>query len=151
MFQLDLTRRFIQVPPESVSVLYQSVNNASVLLPGQPSAQASAVVVGYRIESKRYGVMVGLHLVDSRRHLIYAHDDGGLDPEGARTAAHEAIAFVESMGFFMENTGWKDLDALARRECMVSLKVFQPPDEPSEAPRAVVDPRTKLARLLVQF
>jgi hypothetical protein len=151
VFTLDLTRRFIQVPQDSISVLYQSVNNASVLLPGQPSAQASAVVVGFRIESKVYGVLVGLHLVESKRHLIYVHEDAGLDPDGARTAAHDAITFVESMGFFMENSGWKDLDPVARRERMVSLKVFQPPEEPSEAPKPVVDPRTKLARLLVQF
>jgi hypothetical protein len=150
MFQHDPTRLFVQVPPDSISALYQSSNTASVAVPGQPQALASAIIIGHRLASRVYGVMLALHLHESHRHMVFVHPDQGLDPEGARQAAQEAISFVESMGFMMENAGWKDLDPVARRERLAALKVFQPPEGTEEIPK-VTDPRTKLARLLVQF
>jgi hypothetical protein len=122
-----------------------------VLLPGQPSALSRAFIVGYRVEAKRYAVAVALHLVNEKRHLVFAHEDAGLDPDGARLAATEAIAFTESMGFFMENIGWKDLDPIAQREMLAGMLVFQPPEGTRDEQPKVIDPRTKLARLLVQF
>lgn len=150
MFQLAPEREYVQVDPSAVAVVYHSVNSASVLLPGQPSAIARAVIVGYKRESKRYSVVVALHLVESKRHLLFAHDNPNLDPDGARAAATEAISFVESMGFFVENSGWKDMDPVAQRELLASMLVFQPPAG-KKAAEKIVDPRTKLARLLVQF
>jgi hypothetical protein len=150
MFRAAPEREYVQVDPSAVSVVYQSVNSVNVLLPGESSAMARAAIVGYKLESKRYAVVVALHLVDSRRHLIFVHDNAHLDPDGARQAAGEAISFVESMGFFVENSGWKDLDRVAQRELLAGMLVFQPPAARKEQEK-VVDPRTKLARLLVQF
>jgi hypothetical protein len=151
MFQENPQLTFVQIAPDTISALYQSVNTATVVLSGQPPALASAVIVGHRIASRRYGVVLALHLSEARKHLIFTHQDGGLDPAGAREAAEEAIGFVESMGFMMENAGWKDLDPVAQRERLAALKVFQPPEGSAEEGPKVLDPRTKLARLLVQF
>jgi len=153
VYRLDPVHLFIQLPPEAISALYHSVNSVSVLLPGEASAIATAVIIGYRMEPKRFGVVIALHLVEARRHLIYTHDDDGLDHDGARAAAQEAIAFTESMGFFMENAGWKDLDPVQQRERLAGVRVFQPPEVTAQAAQAskIVDPRTKLARLFVQF
>lgn len=141
---------FLRIDASSISVVYQSVNSASVLLPGRPSAVARAYVIGHKLESRRYAVLVALHLIDEKRHLFFTQSPEGLDPEEARSAATEGIAFAESMGFFLENASWKSLDPVEQRELMAGMKVFQPPEVPKEQPK-VVDPRTKLARLLVQF
>lgn len=150
MFRFDPTRAYVNVPQGMISALYHSQNNAAVALPGQPAALAKAIVVGYKLDARLFGVVIALHLVDTGRHLIYGHDDKGLDPTGARTAAQEAIAFVEAMGFFMENAKWRDVPPAARAELLASLKVFDPPLVTTEEPK-VLDPRTKLARLLVQL
>jgi len=153
LFQPAPDREYVQVDPGSISVVYQSVNSVSVALPGLSAAMARAVIVGYKLESKRYAVVVALHLVDAGKHLLFMHDDPHLDPGGARRAATEAISFVESMGFFVENASWKDLDPVAQRELLANLLVFQPPtaEAKKKEAEALVDPRTKLARLLVQF
>lgn len=150
MYKLAPEIDFLRIDQSAISVVYQSVNSASVLLPGQSSVLARAYVIGHKLESRRYAVLVALHLTEQKRHLFYLHDEGELDPEGARLAATEAIAFAESMGFFMENADWRNLDVVDQRELLAGMQVFQPPEPPKEAPK-VVDPRTKLARLLVQF
>ncbi len=140
----------MNVPPENISALYHSQNNAPVALPGQPAAIAKAIVIGYKLDARLFGVIIAMHLVDTGRHLVYTHDDKGLDPMGARAAAQEAIAFVEAMGFIMENAKWRDASPAAKAELRANLKVFDPPVVTAEDTR-VVDPRTKLARLLVQL
>jgi hypothetical protein len=153
VFRLDAARSYVPVDPGAIIALYQSVNSSSVLVPGQPSAaMARAVVAGHRLASGAFDVVIGLHLPDTARHLVFASDLGELDGEGARDAARDAIQFVEAMGFFMENANWRQLDEVARVELVASLKVFQPPPAAVvEAQAKVVDPRTKLARLLAQF
>ncbi len=46
---------------------------------------------------------------------------------------------------------WRDLDPVARIELLAGLKVFQPPVKAAVERARPVDPRTKLARLLVQL
>ena len=94
MFKLAPEIDFLRVDQPAISVVYQSVNSASVLLPGQPSMVARAYVIGHRLESRRYAVLVALHLTEQKRHLFFVHDEPELDPEGARSAATEAIAFA---------------------------------------------------------
>lgn len=151
LFQPDSSRTFIDVDPAHVAALYQSVNQTTVLVPGEASAMARAVVVGHR-SAGGFDVVIGLHLVDAGRHLVFRRSDPStLDGEGARDAARDALAFVESMGFFMENVNWKQLEAADRGDLLAQLKVFAaPPGRVVEARRST-DPRTKLARLLVQL
>lgn len=152
MYRLDAAREFLAVDAGAIIALYQSVNTASVSLPGLPAATARAIIAGHRCGDGSFDVTIGLHLPESGRHLVFAHDEGALDRDGARTAAKEALGFVEAMGFFMENVNWKDLDAVAQRELAASMKVFHPPPARVKADvKKVADPRTKLARLLAQF
>lgn len=138
--------------PASVTALYQSVNVTQVLLPGRNSETASAVLVAVQAGAG-LRVLIALHLPSTGEHVVYVHDGGPLVGQAAREVAAEALAFVESMGFFMENVSWRELDPVSQRELLASLKVFQPPVVQPKAASAerVVDPRVKLARLLVQI
>jgi hypothetical protein len=150
LFRLDVEREHLPVEPPHIVALYQSVNTASVVLPGVPATTARAVVVGFR-SGESFDVAVGLHLTKEERHLVFTHDEGPLDSAGARQMAKEALSFVEAMGFFMENVNWRDLGPSGQHELLEGLKVFHPPTGARAASRAVADPRTKLARLLAQF
>lgn len=150
MFQLAPEETFVRVDPASILSLHVSVNAMQVLLPGRPSALAQAVVVGFR-EGPGFGVLLALHLTEAGEHLVYRHDGGLLDGDGARVAAAEGLEYAESMGFFMEPQSWRELDPVARIELLAGLKVFQPPVKAAVERARPVDPRTKLARLLVQL
>lgn len=144
--------KYLAIDPQGIVALYHSVNATSVLLPGRPSQNARAVIVGHR--PLAFAVHVALHFPDTGEHLVYKPDEEALDAEGARQYAQEAIQFAESMGFFMENLNWRDLDPVQRPELLASLKVFQPPvvtGPAADERRRPLDPRTKLARLLVQL
>lgn len=151
MFRFDAERTHLAVDPTAIIALYQSVNTAQVAQPGVPTASARAVIVGHRLPDG-FDVIIGLQLTNDERHLVFTHDLGQLDRAGARQAAKEALAFAESMGFFMENVSWRELDPAARRERFQALKVFEPPPQKSRSEaKLVVDPRTRLARLLAQL
>lgn len=151
LFQPEPSLTFLDVDPAHLAALYQSVNQTAVLVPGEASAMARAVVVGHR-QADGFDVVIGLHLVESGRHLIFRRGDPStLDGEGARDAARDALAFVESMGFFMENVNWKQLGPDDRVQLLAELKVFAPPPARVAETRRSSDPRTKLARLLVQL
>lgn len=142
---------YLAIDPESIVALYHSVNATSVLLPGRPSQNARAVIVGHRPLS--FAVHVALHFPDTGDHLVFQPDEQVLDAEGARQYAQEAIQFAESMGFFMENLNWREQPAVQRPELLARLKVFQPPvrTAPADERRRPQDPRARLARLLVQL
>lgn len=153
MFQVDPERSFLSVDPASIVALYQSVNQVQVLVPGRPAAPARAVVVGYRRDGVAFTVDVALHLPDHQQHVVYSSDGPPLDAAGARSAAEEAIGFLESMGFFLEKIGWKELGAIERLELLARLKVFQPPPArpKQDGGGKVIDPRAVLARVLTQI
>lgn len=151
LFQHDPSSSFLGVDPVDVAALYQSVNQATVVVPGETSAMAQAVVVGHRAVDG-FEVVIGLHLVASGRHLVFNRgNEPVLDGEGARDAAREALTFVESMGFFMENVNWSQLPDTDRTELLEQLKVFSAPAERVIDTHSTDDPQTMLARLLVQF
>lgn len=150
-FQLDPSRSFVDVDPADVAALYQSVSQVTVVVPGESSATAQAVVVGHRAVDG-FEVVIGLHLIASGRHLVFNRGSAPvLDGEGARDAARSALAFVESMGFFMENANWSQLSVTDRAALLEQLKVFSAPAERVIDTQSAVDPQTMLARLLVQF
>lgn len=150
-FTFDPSRPFIDVPRRDIAALYESVNQASVLVPGQTNAPAKAVVVGHRMGAG-FEVVVGLHVVSSGHHLVFTRGDAApLDSEGARNAARDALAFVESMGFFMENANVAQLPPEEREELLERLAVFSPPSARAVTQERKSDPLSKLARLLVQL
>ena len=46
MFRIDPKRVYLQIAPDSISALYRSTNNASVLLPGQSQLISVPFAVG---------------------------------------------------------------------------------------------------------
>ena len=138
MFQHDENLEFVDLPVDSISALYQSANTAPVVLAGRAPAPAGAVIVGYREADGQYGVLLALHLISYHRTFVLTHVDEGLDATGARDAAREAIAVLESMGFRVKDGGWKDLAPSERLERMKSLKVFRAPEGATESPRLIV-------------
>lgn len=149
MFSIDPARTHLAIDPAAVVALYRSVNQVHVAV-GGAAGTARAVIVGHRAAGGAFAVHLALHLPEVRRTAVYVQDGPPLDAADAREAGEEAIAFLESMGFFLESVGWDALGLEGRAALWEGLGVFAPPPV-EEDEHQVVDPRTTLARLLVQL
>ncbi len=138
MFEHEDKVAFLAIPDDAIAALYVSSNAAPVILQGRAPVLASAVIAGYRQDGALYGVVIALHLQELEQNIVFTHDDDGLDPAGARVAAQEAIALLESMGFRIKEAAWSALDAAARPQQLATLKVFTSPPSLA-APARLID------------
>lgn len=94
------------VVPDQVVAVIESMNTPHV---GTPvgTERTKAYVVGLRLPSGAFTVAIYLHLLDNNRSCIYASDPLEVPLEYFSALEGEAIHFVESMGFMLENLNFR--------------------------------------------
>ncbi|MFZ9887620.1 MAG: hypothetical protein ACO3JL_08960 [Myxococcota bacterium] len=94
------------VVPDQVVAVIESMNTPHV---GSPvgTERTKAYVVGLRLPSGAFTVAIYLHLLDNNRSCIYASDPLEVPLEYFSSLEGEAIHFVESMGFMLENLNFR--------------------------------------------
>lgn len=94
------------VVPDQVVAVIESMNTPHV---GTPvgTERTKAYVVGLRLPSGAFTVAIYLHLLDNNRSCIYASDPLEVPLEYFSSLEGEAIHFVESMGFMLENLNFR--------------------------------------------
>lgn len=123
MFTIDERYRGLPVNREQVAALYQSINAPHLAIPGKQAGPAQAFVVGLR-GVKGLAVFVYLYLEETQDCAVYSSGRLGLGAEDYRGEEAEALAFVESMGFMMDNANFHALVAEQQEELIKTLPVF---------------------------
>lgn len=115
MFHYLPGHSYLGVAPDQVVAVIESMNSPHV---GTPvgTERAKAYVVGLRLPSGAFTVAIYLHLLESNRSCIYASDPLEVPLEYFSNLEGEAIHFVETMGFLLENLNFraKPPDEIAR-------------------------------------
>lgn len=124
MFRVDPALHHVDATREQVVSVIESINHPVVGVPGHPTQVTEAYVVGRRNAGGSFSIFVYLYLTESRDAVVYAHD-GELDVESYREMETEALTFVESMGFMVDNVNFRNLSALQQEEVMERLPCFQ--------------------------
>jgi hypothetical protein len=155
MFFIDDRFRGLPAVREQVLLLHQSLNSPHLAIPGKPAGPAQAFVVGLR-GSSGFAVFIYLFLSEAKDCAVYAPARRGTSPEETQQHEAEALAFVESMGFMMDNANFTALSAAQQDELLKSLPVFHkdPKLVPSTSRTRADDKRTastNLGRLLASF
>ena len=155
MFFIDDRFRGLPAAREQVLLLHQSINSPHLAIPGKPAGPAQAFVVGLRGASG-FAVFIYLFLSEARDCAVYAPARRGTSLEDTQQHEAEALAFVESMGFMMDNAHYAALSTAQQDELLKSLPVFY--KDPKLAPGAArtrADEKrtasTNLGRLLASF
>jgi hypothetical protein len=155
MFFIDDRFRGLPAAREQVLLLHQSINSPHLAIPGKPAGPAQAFVVGLRGASG-FAVFIYLFLSEARDCAVYAPARRGTSLEDTQQHEAEALAFVESMGFMMDNAHYASLSTAQQDELLKSLPVFS--KDPKLAPGATrtrADEKrtasTNLGRLLASF
>lgn len=124
MFSIDPRLRGIPANRDQVVALYQSINTPHLAIPGKQAGQAQAFIVGVR-SGGGFALFVYLYLAEVGDCAVYVSDQRNMTPEQFRDEEAEAIGFVESMGFMMDNANFRGLPPEQQEELIRTLPVFQ--------------------------
>jgi hypothetical protein len=155
VFEIDQRMRGLPASREQVLSVFQSINSPHLAIPGKQAGQAQAFVVGLRGTSG-LAAFVYLFLDEIPDCAVYAPERRGVPVEDFPPQEAEALAFVESMGFIMDNLNFRSLPVEDQDRLLKTLPVFQREPRAAAAParKSSADaPSTqeKLARLLSAF
>lgn len=157
MFTLDDRVKTLPANKDALVLLYQSLNSPQVGIPGKQAGPAQAFVLAYR--GPNGGAMfIFLHLPDSAESAVYISDKRNMNPDELAQEENEALGFVESMGFMMDNLNFPNLPPEQKEELIRSLPPFVGPGAKAPgagaAPKqaeAKKSPATLLGRILSSF
>ncbi len=153
MFNLDETVRALDATREQVAALFQSINAPHVAIPGRRAGPAQAFIACLR-STQGFTVGIYLWLSESRDCAVYLTGRVAQTPEDYRALQTDALAFVESMGFMMDNLNYRALPSERQTEVLTSVPMYRgrsvsPPISPGERPQ--LSPVARLARLFSSF
>jgi type IV pilus assembly protein PilF len=139
MYTIDERLKGLPAMKEQVVQLYQSLNQPHLAIPGRRAGPASASVLGLRGPSG-FAVFVYLALPESGECAVYVPANGTVPAD--RYLAEEALAlgFVESMGFMMDDLGFRGRSPEEQEALIRSLPVFQREPAPPMAVRKHLAP-----------
>lgn len=124
MFAYDDRIRGLPANREAVQILYQSLNSPQVGIPGKQAGPAQAFIAGFRGPSGS-ALFIYLFLIDSNDCAVYVCDRRNMSAEEFQSEENEALGFVESMGFMMDNLNFQSLPREQQEELLKTLPLFQ--------------------------
>ena len=155
MFSIDERFRGLPASREQVLSLHQSINSPHLAIPGKPAGPAQAFVLGLR-GSGGFAVFIYLYLSEAQDCAVYVPGRRAASQDDYQQDEAEALAFVESMGFMMDNANFRGLPPPSQDELLKTLPVFfkDPKLVPGQGKSRADDKRTastNLGRLLASF
>lgn len=134
MISLDPRSRWIDAQEGEVREVQVSINNPFVAVPGHDSQPTQAVLVTIEKGPGRFSVAVFLHLKQEEAGAVFRPELADVPAEALAQVRAEAVAFVESMGFLMDDTAFARKSPAERHEIFASSPAFHPP-----VPKAAVE------------
>ena len=106
MYSIDERLKGLPAVKDQVVQLYQSLNAPHLAIPGRKAGPAMAFVLGLRGPSG-FAVFVYLYMQQSGESAVYVPSTGTVPAEQFQSEEAEALGFVESMGFIMDNLNFR--------------------------------------------
>ena len=129
MLRVDSSLNHIPAGRNHVIGLHESINQPLVNIPNFGTAPTAAFVLGTRNDQGAYTVFVYLHQVETRAVVVYVSEPRHLTHEQYRAEEAEALRFVESMGFMVDNLHFPTLAPPEQDTVMGRIPLFRPPQQ----------------------
>lgn len=136
MFTIDERLRGLPAVKDQVVALYESLNQPHLAVPGRQAGPARGYILGLR-GPQGFAVFVYLHLPESAQCAVYVPSSRAVPSDKYQGEEAEALSFVESMGFIMDNLNFRGRAAEEQDGLISTLPVFQ-----REPPRSSGPPGT---------
>ncbi|MCW5830125.1 MAG: hypothetical protein KIT79_12520 [Deltaproteobacteria bacterium] len=127
MFSCDLNRDHVEAKPDRVVSLIRSLNKID-LIPqdggdGEPEP-AEAFIVGVQRTPDQYELFAYLYHERTFTPRVYVWDGPKVTRASFADVEMQALNFIESMGFMMDNTQFRKLQPEERQSVFESVPVF---------------------------
>lgn len=138
-----------QVPasPESLVAVIESINTPNVVLPGQDAEPTHAYIAGLRNPDASFSIYIYLLQTQSLRPAVYAFEPRSIPLAQYPEVEAEALQFVESMGFMLDNLNFRRLPAEEQQSTFKRLACFKSSEELAAQHKALADPQDALEGL----
>jgi hypothetical protein len=124
VFDIHPEIKSIQVGRENIVTIIESINSPMVAAANKPLEPAKAFILGLRNPSGHFSIYIYLHLLQSKECLIYLHDPPEIPMESYHDTELDALQFVESMGFMVDNVNFRNLSPDQQSTLMSELPMF---------------------------
>jgi len=153
VFRPDPRLSHVPATADEVVAVIESINQPQVSIPGKQPQAVQAHLVGLRNRNGTFSIYAGLFLPLSGENVVYAHERPEIPLEAYREVEAEGLHFLESMGFMLDNTNFRNLTPDGQAQVLKRVPLFAPPRRAEAAPAAgdKAPPRQALARLLAGF
>jgi Tfp pilus assembly protein PilF len=128
MLKVDPTLNHVPAKREHVVALMESINQPLVNIPTHGTAPTGAFILGTRNEHGYFTVFVYLHQPESKAVVLYVSEPRNLTPEQYKSEEAEALRFVESMGFLIDDVRFPTLNPSEQEAVMSRVPMFRPPE-----------------------
>src|SRR5687767_999070 len=132
MFTIDPSFTHLAIKPERLIGIIQSINSATVMVPGMPSEQASAAIVAWDLGGGRIGLAIHLHYAKLGQAVMYVPQPKQVSAAELAEVTREAIEFLESMGFMLDNPGFTEKSPAEKAALVAEAAAFRKLDKPRE-------------------
>lgn len=134
MFKLAPELKSIAVPIDRVAAVIEGLGTPSVAIPGFDAEPTRSCVVGVRNLDSSFSLLIHLFQPESERAAIYMSDPRSFPLAHFSSYASEAVQFIESMGFLVDDLNFGKLSPDKRSEIVKRLPAFH---EAKPPPRKV--------------
>ena len=124
MFDIHPEIKSIQVGREQIVTIIESINSPMVAAANKPLEPAKSYILGVRNPSGLFSIYVYLHLLQSKECQIFLHDPPEIPMESYHDTELEALQFVESMGFMVDNVNFRNMAPEQQVTLMEELPMF---------------------------
>jgi hypothetical protein len=156
-FKPEPSITWVPATREQVVAIVESINQPQVQIPGKASQQVFGHLCGIRNGNGSLSLYVGLFLPKTGENVVYVHDRRQLTVDEYRDVEVEALQFLESMGFMLDNLNFRNLSPEAQAETLKRIPLFSQTPAVSLTPTGPVAARpaatdaARVARLLSSF
>ncbi len=127
---------FVQATAERIVAIIEAINSPNVVLPGADSEPTSAAIVGVRNPDASFTVYIHLLQTQSKHVAVYVCDPRAIALAQYPDIESEALQFVESMGFMVDNVNFRRQAPADQNATIERLACFRPPAPAEPAPAA---------------
>jgi len=124
VFDIHPEIKSIQVGREQIVTIIESINSPMVAAANKPLEPAKSFILGVRNPSGLFSIYVYLHLLQSKECQIFLHDPPEIPMESYHDTELEALQFVESMGFMVDNVNFRNMAPDQQSKLMDELPMF---------------------------
>jgi hypothetical protein len=150
VFTPDPSIQYVPAAREQVVALIEGINQPQVSIPGKAPQGVSGHLVALRNADGTFSIVVALHLPKSGENVIYLSQQRQVSADDYRALQDEGLAFLESMGFMLDNLNYRNLAPEQQDATVKRIPLFWPVKGPQPAPDAGPD-TTRVARFLASF